>query len=242
LPRRPRRANGAVFRGLLEGVRYAFGFAPIRALLLLVAMMSLLGMPLLATLLPVFAKDLLGGDERLYGMLAGASGVGAFAAAIYLASRETVVGLGRKIAWSGVMFGMGLMAFSLSRHVPLSLAILVVTGFAMMLLMAGCNTLLQTVVEDDKRGRVMSLYAMAFMGIVPLGSLLAGSSASWLGAARAAGLSGAGCIAGSLVFAWRLPHIRRQVLPIYQKAGILPPVAVAVETTAELQTPPEEPA
>ncbi len=240
LPHRAGRLNGAVIEGLKEGMRYGLGFPPIRALLLIVAVMSLLGMPL-ATLLPVFAKKILGGDERLYGALAACSGIGAFGAAMYLASLYTVVGLGRKIAWSGIGFGGGLIAFSFSRNVPLSLAILVVTGFAMMLLMAGCNTLLQTIVEDDKRGRVMSLYAMAFMGTVPLGSLLSGSLASRFGAPLAARLCGAGCVAGALVFAWRLPSIRRHVVPIYVKAGILPPVAAAVQTTAELHTPPEEP-
>jgi MFS family permease len=237
LPRHEGRSNGAVFAGIVEGFRYGFGFPPIRALLLMVAMMSLLGMPL-ATLLPVFAKDVLHGGEKLYGMLAACSGIGAFGAAMYLASQSTVVGLGRKIAWSGVVFGGGLIAFSFSRAVPLSLAILIVTGFAMMLLMAGCNTLLQTIVEDDKRGRVMSLYAMAFMGTVPLGSLLSGSLAARLGAPMAARLCGGGCVMGALVFAWRLPRIRRHVVPIYVKAGILPPVATAVEAAAELHAPP----
>jgi MFS family permease len=240
LPHYPPKTHGAVIEGLMEGLHYGLGFPPIRALLLLVGVMSLLGMPL-ATLLPVFAKNILGGGERLYGVLAACSGVGAFGAALYLASLTTVVGLGRKIAWSGIWFGGGLIAFSFSRSVPLSLAILVVTGFAMMLLLAGCNTLLQTIVEDDKRGRVMSLYAMAFMGTVPLGSLLSGSLASRFGAPLAAGLCGAGCVAGSLYFGWRLPSIRRHVVPIYVKAGILPPVTAAVQTTAELRTPPEEP-
>jgi MFS family permease len=238
LPSRKGRPTGALVEGLLEGLRYGLGFPPIRSLLFIVAMMSLLGMPL-ATLLPVFAKEVLHGDERLYGLLAGCSGVGAFGAAMYLASLSTVVGLGRKIAWSGILFGGGLIAFSCSRIVPLSLAILIVTGFAMMLLMAGCNTLLQTIVEDDKRGRVMSLYAMAFMGTVPLGSLFSGSLASRVGAPTTTGLCGAGCIAGALVFAWRLPRIRRYVVPIYIKAGILPAVASAVESAAELHTPPE---
>jgi MFS family permease len=133
------------------------------------------------------------------------------------------------------------MAFSLSRFVPLSLVILVATGFCMMLLMAGCNTLLQTIVEDDKRGRVMSLYTMAFLGTVPLGSLLSGGLASRVGAPLTARLCGAGCVLGAIVFAWRLPSIRRHVVPIYVKAGILPKVVTAVETAAELHTPPEEP-
>jgi predicted MFS family arabinose efflux permease len=138
--------------------------------------------------------------------------------------------------------GASSIAFSASRTEALSLGILVLFGFSFMLLLAGCNTLLQTVVDDDKRGRVMSLYTMAFMGTVPLGSLLAGALASSLGAPMAAQASGAACIAGALLFAWRLPRLRRQVQPIYERAGLAPRVAAAVETAAELQAPPQEPA
>jgi len=241
LPARPRRTIGPVYRGLVEGFAYAFGFAPIRALLSMVAMTSVFGISV-TTLLPVFAKDVLHGDSRLFGYLSGASGIGSLAAALYLATRTTVVGLGPKIAWSAVVMGASSIAFSASRAAPLSLAILAAFGFSFMLLLAGCNTLLQTVVEDDKRGRVMSLYTMAFMGTVPLGSLLAGALASSLGAPMAAGVSGVVCIVGGIVFAWRLPRLRQQVQPIYEKGGLVPRLAVAVETAAELQTPPEEPA
>jgi MFS family permease len=241
LPVHPPRTHGPIRQGLVEGLSYAFGFPPIRVLLSMVAMVSLLGMPV-TTLLPVFAKDVLHGDEKLYGLLAAVSGVGAFAAAMYLASRQTVIGLGRRIAWSGLAFGAGMIGLSISRAVPLTMAVLVVTGFAMMLLLAGCNTLLQTVVDDDKRGRVMSLYAMAFMGTVPLGSLLAGALADSFGAPVAARLSGFGCIAGAGLFAWRLPELRRHVRPIYERAGIIPPLTAAVETAAELEAPPEKPA
>jgi MFS family permease len=241
LPVRPRHANGAVWRGLVEGFAYAFGFPPIRALLALVAMTSLLGLSV-TILLPVFAKDVLHGNARLYGYLSGASGIGSLAAALYLASLRTVLGLGRKIAWSTGVLGASCVAFALSRNAPVSLVVLVIYGFSMMLLMAGCNTLLQTVVDDDKRGRVMSLYTMAFMGTVPLGSLLCGGLASSFGAPAAASLCGVACIAVGLIFAWRLPGIRRHAVPIYERAGILPPVTAAVEVTAELQEPPEKPA
>jgi len=241
LPARPRRGAVPMFQGLVEGFAYAFGFAPIRALLLMVGMTSLFGMSVM-TLLPVFAKDILEGDSRLFGYLAGASGVGSLAAALYLASRRTVVGLGPKIAWSG--FGMGAvsLAFSLSQSTTLSIVMMTAFGFTFMLLLAGCNTLLQTVVEDDKRGRVMSLYTMAFMGTVPLGSLLAGALAGLLGAPIAVQIGGAVCIVGTLVFAWRLPYLRQQVQPIHERAGLVPPVTAAVEATAQLQTPPQEPA
>lgn len=241
LPQRSPPPGSPVFRGLVEGLAYAFGFAPIRALLLMVATTSLFGTSLM-TLYPVFAKDVLAGDARLFGYLAGASGIGSLAAALHLASLSTVVGLGTKIACAAAGVGAASLAFAASRSAPLSLAILVGFGFAWMLLLAGCNTLLQTVVDDDKRGRVMSLYTMAFMGTVPLGSLLAGTLASYLGAPRAAAVGGAACIAAAGIFAWRLPSLRRQVQPIYERAGLVPPAALTVETTAELLTPPEEPA
>jgi MFS family permease len=241
LPKRPPLSSSPVFRGLVEGFAYAFGFAPIRALLMMVALTSLFGTSTM-TLFPVFAKDVLHGDARLFGYLSGAAGVGSLAAALYLASRTTVVGLGPKIAWSAAGMGASSIAFAASRSAPLSLLILVALGFSLMLLLAGCNTLLQTVVEDDKRGRVMSLYTMAFMGTVPLGSLMAGTMASYLGAPRAVSLGGLACIAGAGIFAWRLPRLRSQVQPIYEKAGLVPAVTVALETTAELASPPEEPA
>lgn len=241
LPQRPRRTNGPVVRGLVEGVSYAFGFAPIRALLLMVAMTSIFGTSLM-TLFPVFARDVLHGDAPLFGYLAGATGVGSLAAALYLASLTTVVGLGPKIAWAAIVMGLTSVAFSFSDSAPLSLAILVGYGFSFMLLLAGCNTLIQTVVEDDKRGRVMSLYTMAFMGTVPLGSLLAGTLASTFDAPTAARIGGGAAILFALVFLWRLPNLRAQVQPIYERAGLVPPMTAAVGAAAELSAPPQEPA
>lgn len=244
LPEHPRSTArfgfASITHGLLEGVGYAFGFAPIRALLLMVAMQSLLGMPV-TTLLPVFARDILQGDAKVFGTLGAASGVGALTAALYLAQRRTVVGLGWPIAWAAGTFGAGMIAFSLSRYIPLSIVVLMFTGFSMMLLLAGCNTLLQTVVDDDKRGRVISLYAMAFMGTVPVGNLIAGTLASTFGAANAARISGVGCIVGAILFARRLPSLQEQVRPIYERAGLAPTTrkAAAIEAAAELQVPPE---
>lgn len=244
LPPRPAQrvgfSFGAVTHGLLEGVAYAYGFAPIRALLLMVAMQSLLGMPV-TTLLPVFARDILHGDARLFGMLGAASGIGALSAALYLAQRRTVVGLGRPIVLAAAAFGAGMIVFSMSRLAPLSLVVLTVTGFSMMLLLAGCNTLLQTLVDDDKRGRVMSLYTMAFMGTVPVGSLLAGTLASHFGAANTARLSGCTCLVGAAAFGWFLPRLQAQARPIYERTGLIPGTrhAAAAETVAELQSPPE---
>ena len=239
LPVRVAPRLGRVSRGLIEGFAYAFGFAPIRALLLMIAMISLLGMPV-TTLLPVFARDILHGNARTFGFLAASSGIGALSAALYLAQRRTVVGLGRPIAVAAATFGASMIAFSYSRHAVLSACILPVAGFSMMLLLACCNTLLQTIVDDDKRGRVMSLYAMAFMGTVPVGSLLAGTLANQFGAPNAARINGLLCVAGAAAFALRLPSLRRQVESIYQRAGLIPPMTAAIETVSELQAAPDD--
>jgi MFS family permease len=241
LPAHPRKTHAPVVRGIVEGLAYAFGFAPIRALLLMVGMTSIFGTSLM-TLFPVFARDVLHGNAQLFGYLAGATGIGSLSAALYLASRTTVVGLGMKIAWSAVTMGLSSIAFSLSVNAALSLAILVPYGFSFMLLLAGCNTLLQTVVDDDKRGRVMSLYTMAFMGAVPIGSLLAGTLASSFGAPMAARIGGFAAIIFALFFLWRLPKLRAQVQPIYERAGLVPPTTAAVGAAAELAAAPEEPA
>jgi MFS family permease len=215
-----RQRSSQVFKGLKEGFAYAFGFPPIRSLLLLLALVSLTGMPY-AVLMPVFAKNVLHGGPHTLGFLLGASGVGAAVGAIYLASRTSVLGLGKLIVIASSIFGIGLITFSISRILLLSLLFLVFTGFGMMVQMASCNTVLQTIVEEDKRGRVMSLYTTAFMGMVPFGSLLAGSLASKIGAPTTITISGIACILGSIRFARKLPSLREQVRPIYIKKGIL---------------------
>jgi MFS family permease len=237
LPQRPRQTFAPVWQGLTEGFSYAFGFPPIRALLMLISLVGLMAMPL-SVLMPVFATKFLGGGAGLLGFLMGASGVGALAAALTLAARKSVLGLGKRIVWTTGALGLGMIGFSLSRSVPLSLALLVVTGFCMMFQMAASNTLLQTIVDEDKRGRVMSLYVTAFMGSAPLGSLWAGSLADYFGASLPLEIGGAACVVAAAVFAYYLPRLRRHVRPIYQQAGILP-TAVSVETTSELGAPPE---
>lgn len=174
LPRRQRmHAGGSVIRHLAEGVRYAAGFPPIRALLLLLALVSFATMPQ-AVLLPVFAADVLGGGPPTLGLLSAASGAGAFAGALYLASRPSVLGLGRVVVVATVVLGLALAGFSRSESVWLSAGLLVLTGCGMMVQMAAANTLIQTMVDEDKRGRVMGLFGMAFQGAAPFGSLLAG--------------------------------------------------------------------
>ena len=209
-----------VFQGLKEGFSYAFGFAPIRSVLLLLALVSLMGMPY-TVLMPIFAEKILHGGPQALGFLMGATGVGAIAGSIYLASRKSVLGLGKIIVISANLFGIGLIAFSLSHLFWLSLLFMLLTGFGMMVQMASSNTVLQTIVEEDKRGRVMSFYTMAFMGMVPFGSLLAGGLANKIGAPNTVMMGGVACILGSAMFAKKLPSLRKIARPIYVGKGII---------------------
>jgi len=208
------------FQGFKDGYTYTFGFAPIRYIILFLGLVSLMGTSYLV-LMPVFARDILHGGAHTFGFLMGASGIGALIGAVHLASRKTVRGLGRLIVIASATFGTGLAVFSLSRYIPLSLAMMLFVGFGMIVHMASSNTILQTIVEEDKRGRMMSFYAMAFMGMAPFGSLLAGSLASAIGAPNTLAISGLACIAGSVLFLTRLPLIRKLVRPIYVQMGII---------------------
>lgn len=209
-----------LLRGLREGLHYAFGFAPIRTLLLVVAVTSFLGTPYMV-LMPVFARDVLHGGANTFGFLMAASGLGALSGALYLAGRRSVRGLGRIIALMSTLFGAGLIAFSLSRAMWLSLPLLYLTGLGMLVQMASSNTVLQTIVDDDKRGRVMSLYTTAVLGMAPLGSLFAGGLAARIGAPPTILIGGAACIVSAAVFARTLPRLRRLIRPIYVRKGII---------------------
>ncbi len=236
-PRKPQTKKTHVLQGLKEGFSYAFRFPPIRSILLLLALISLMGMPY-AVLMPIFAKEILHGGPHTLGFLMAASGIGALTGAMYLASRRSVLGLGKTIPLAASIFGVGLIVFSLSRASWLSYSLMLVTGLGMMVHMASSNTVLQTIVEDDKRGRVMSFYAMAFMGTAPFGSLLAGGLASSIGAPHTLMIGGAFCILGSLMFASKLSSLREMVRPIYAKIGIIPEVASGIQTATEPTAPP----
>jgi len=223
-----------ILQGLKEGFSYAFGFLPIRSVLIFIGWISLVGMAY-TTLMPVFARDILHGGPQTFGFLMAASGVGAVMGALYLASRTSVLGLGRLIAIASGIFGIGLIAFSLSRIFLLSLFLLLLTGFGMMVHMASSNTVLQTMVDDDKRGRLMSLYTMSFMGMAPFGSLLGGSLASRIGAPVTLAIGGASCLVGAFLFMRKLPLLREMVRPIYLEKGI-----VSEKTKAEA-TPSKQP-
>jgi MFS family permease len=233
-PRKRVAAEKHVLEELREGVRYAFGFAPIRAVLLLLALASLMGMPY-TVLMPIMAANVLHGGPNLLGFLMGATGVGALTGAVYLASRRSVLGLGRVISTASVLFGCGLIAFSLSRTVSLSLLLMVVTGSGFMVQMASSNTVIQTIVREELRGRVMAFYMMAFMGTAPFGSLLAGELAAWIGAPNTIMLGGGACILGGLVFGRGLPRLREMVTPIYVERGILPEIANGLGTATTLR-------
>lgn len=221
LPRRTGGAGTAIVSGLKEGLVYAFGFSPIRSLLSLLALVSMM-VTALSVLMPVFAKETLRGGAPELGFLMAASGAGALCGALYLASRTSVRGLGIRIAGGTFAFGFGTIAFSFSHHLWLSMALLVVIGFSVMLQMGASNTILQTIVEEDKRGRVMSLYTAAFLGMAPLGSILAGLSSKWMGAPHTMQVAGAIVIAGALLFLSHLPEMRKLIRPIYRQAGIIP--------------------
>lgn len=227
-----------VLEELAEGWRYITGSVAIRSILLLLALISLIGMPY-TVLMPIMAGNVLHGGAHTLGFLMAASGVGALASAISLAMRKTVLGLGRMIAISCGLFGIGLILFSLSRHLWLSMPLMVITGFGMMQQLAASNTILQTIVADDKRGRVMSFYALAILGIAPIGSLAAGIFAARFGAPATLIVGGACCIAGALWFLRELPEIRQHIRPIYRELGILPQVAAGLQSASALQTPPE---
>lgn len=221
-----------VLESFREGAIYAFGSPPIRALLVLLAVMSLVAMPY-SVLMPVYATQNLHGNASTLGWLMAATGVGALSGALYLASRPSVLGLGRIIAGGALLFGVSLILFSFSRWLGLSLFILMFVGLGMMVQMAGSNTILQTIVAEEKRGRVMSFYAMAFMGMAPFGSLLAGALSSHLGVTTTIALGGVGAVIAALFFAFHLARLREAVRPIYVQKGILPEALTGVSAVSE---------
>ena len=209
-----------IIKEFKEGFTYTFGFPPIRSIIILLTLISLMGMPF-SVLMPIFAKDIFHGGSHIFGFLMGASGVGALIGAAYLASRKSVVGLDKLIPLAAVVFGLGLVCFSLSSSFPLSIILMIITGVGMMMQTACSNTILQTISDNDKRGRVMSFYTMAFMGTAPIGSFLAGSMASMIGAPATLLIGGIACVIGALIFAQKLPSFIKLVRPIYIQLGII---------------------
>ncbi|MEQ1763348.1 MAG: MFS transporter [Pyrinomonadaceae bacterium] len=216
-----RRELKSPFAEIKEGFTYVATTPPIRALLLLLGLVSLAGTPY-AVLMPVFASEYLGGDSGTLGFLMGCSGLGALTAALTLASRKHVFGLGKWVAAACAGLGTFLILFSLSRNVIISALILIPVGFSMMTEMAASNTLVQAMVPDELRGRVMSVYSMMFMGLAPLGSLMAGTIAGFIGPPLTVAIGGSICVIGAAIFALRLPVIGpqgREMIVAMQMSG-----------------------
>lgn len=202
-----------LWRHLGGGFRFVLATPPVRALLLLLGLMSLMAMPY-AVLMPIFADRILGGGPNALGLLMAASGLGALLGALTLAGRRGVAGLGHWIAAAAATLGASLILFSSSRMLWLSALLLVPGGFSMMVQMASSNTLIQMMVPDALRGRVMAIYSMMFLGMAPFGSLWAGYAASVLSAPLTLTIGGGVCLLGALVFWWRLPILRAQARPL----------------------------
>jgi MFS family permease len=205
-----------------EGWEFVRSFTPIRTILILFASVSLMGYPY-ATLLPIFAGQILHGGAHTLGWLTSASGVGALLSGISLTLRKTPARFTRIIAISTALFGVGLVFFGISHWLWLSLSLMFFIGFGMLQAASACNTVIQTLVPDDKRGRVMGYYTMAFVGSAPFGALLAGSLAHWVGAPLTVIFTGSCVIVASLYFTLQLPRLHRIIDPIYREKGILPP-------------------
>ena len=221
-----------VLNELKDGFKYSFGFLPIKNLILLLAGVSLFSTSI-TLLAPVFAKNYLSGGADTYGFLIGAYGSGALLGAIYLLNKKNVLGLGRIIILAVSLFGLSLILFSFSRSFFISTTLMFFAGTGMMLHVASTNTLLQTISAENKRGRVMSFYTMAFRGMSPFASLIAGSLGSSIGAPATLILSGSICLIGALLFFIKLPEIRKVTRPIYESLGILPQFATGVQSATD---------
>jgi MFS family permease len=223
---------GNIIKEMKEGLDYTFGFAPIKHLLILLAVVSLLGSSY-QVLMPVFAKEILHGTSSTFGFLMGAAGIGALLGALFLASRSSILKLGRIIPASSVLFGIGLIALSFSKNFNISVLLMVFIGLGLMIQSAASNTVLQTITDDDKRGRVMSFYSMAVMGTAPFGSLLAGSLAKLFGTPVAILTGGLICVTGALFFYRKLPGLKKIVRPVYIKMGLIPEVVSGIQNASE---------
>ena len=227
-----RRKESNIMTDFREGLNYTFGFAPIKYLILLLALVSLLGSSY-QVLIPVFAKEVLHGGSDTYGFLMGASGFGALIGALFLASRESVLKLGRLVPAATTLFGAGLIALSFINDFNFSVILMIIIGLGLMLQTAASNTILQTITDDDKRGRVLGFYTIAVMGTAPFGSLLAGYLAKVVGTPAAILIGGAACLAGAILFLRKLPELRKSLRPVYVKMGIIPEMAAGIQTASE---------
>ncbi len=218
-PKVQRAATGMVEQ-LREGWAYVSAFVPIRTILLLFALISLMGMPYMVVM-PIFAAQVLHGGAHTLGFLMGAAGVGSLVSALTMVMRKSVRGLVKMIPIAAVVFGVSLIGFGLSHVEWLSMLLMVFIGWGMMQGLTASNTIIQTLVTEDMRGRVMSYYTMAFVGMAPFGSLLAGALTHWIGAPRTVEYTGFVCCLGALWFFRRMPAVRAVMLPVYERLGIM---------------------
>jgi MFS family permease len=216
-----RRSAAGMLAQIREGWDYVLNFRPIRTILLLFALLSLMGYSY-AVLLPLFAAQILHGGPSTLGWLTAASGVGALASALSLAVRKSVVGLTRMLQIASALLGVALIGFGLSHVLWLSLVLMVFVGFGLMQGASISNTIIQSLVPEDKRARAMSYYTMAFFGAAPFGSLLAGALAHRIGAPITVIVSGVFCLVGALWFTFELPKLTASMRPIYAQMGLLP--------------------
>ncbi len=228
------RTNVHPLRTLKDGLDYAFGSAPIRATLIQLTLSSLFGMGL-SVLVPVFAKDILRGDADTMGILLSATGVGALLGTAYLATRKSMAAMGKMIAGGIILHGIMTIAFGVSEILWLSLILIAFSGFGEMMQRVSSNTLLQTIVDDDKRGRVMSLYAMSVMGTMPLGGLLAGTMAEHIGAPRTLIILGICCALNGLYFVSRLTMLTPLLHTLFVKRGVIREKVAAVAASTVVQ-------
>jgi MFS family permease len=234
-----RKETRPLLHDLEEGYRYCWNFIPVRALLMLLAATTVAGVSY-AVLLPVMAKDAIGGGASTYGFLSAASGAGALVGTVLLAARRTIISLGSSIFRATLLFGIGIALFAFSSNLAVSIVLLALIGYGSMVQIAGSNTIVQTIVKEEMRGRTMSFFTMSLIGTAPFGSLLAGYLAEKIGPRATLVIGGVCCVISGVVFARRLPELRRIVRPIYRELGIIPEVSTGLKVAAAISVPPEK--
>lgn len=230
VPKRVKKHN--VTNELKEGIKYTFGFPPLRYLIILLGVVGLVSTAI-TILTPVYAKVYLNGSADTYGFLMGAYGLGALFSAIYLLSKKSVLGLGKLIAIAVSVYGISMLLFSVSRIFIISFIFMLIAGAGFLLEIASTNTLLQTISEESKRGRVMSFYAMSFRGMSPFGSIIAGGLGDLIGAQETLILAGGACLASAIFYLKKLPSLRPMVRPIYENLGIITAVEKKIQNSID---------
>lgn len=231
-PRRERAVKQKVWQDMRDGFRYVAGNIPIRTLLLLMSAISFFGLPLM-TFIPAYVKTILYGESEMLGLLLSCIGVGSFIAALYLAARKSVLGLGKVVMLSGVLLGIGLSVMSFVTIPWVAAVLCLPVGFTIIAAVASINTLLQTLSGEDKRGRVMGYMAMSFTGMAPVGSMVLGAIEKWIGLQMIILLSGICCFVAALVFEYYRPLVRRYARPVYIEKGIIKEIAIGIDSTEE---------